>query len=137
MWNYRETRNRTALRRGQATWDNRSDPLWDGPDPEPDDEPAAEELDSPDLEGPQMAIDETWAREKAREMLDRDIECVTTGRYQLSDYSEGLRQAFLAIGLINDAEERDFKARAKAAEGQRRTEARRRQNEQIIGRTAP
>jgi len=79
-----------------------------------------------------MAIDETWARKKAREMLNHDIECVTTGRYQLSDFSEGLRQAFLALSLINDAEEREFKARAKKAEGHRRTEARRRQNEQII-----
>lgn len=82
-----------------------------------------------------MAINEDWARRKAREMLERDIDCVTTGRYQLSDFSEGLRQAFLAIGLINDAEERDFKARAKAAEGQRRTEARRRRDEQIYGGT--
>jgi len=51
MWNYRETRNRAALRHGQSAWDNRSDPLWDGPDPEPDDEPAAEDFDPPDLEG--------------------------------------------------------------------------------------
>ena len=80
-----------------------------------------------------MAINEDWARRKAREMLERDIDCVTTGRYQLSDYSEGLRQAFLGIGLINDTEERDFKARAKAAEGRRRIEARRRRDEQIYG----
>lgn len=84
-----------------------------------------------------MAINETWARKKAHDMLEHDIECVTVGRRQLSDFSEGLRQAFLALGLINDAEERDFKARAEAAEGQRRTEARRRQNDQIIGRAAP
>ncbi|MDH1009973.1 hypothetical protein N5J43_08305 [Pseudomonas nicosulfuronedens] len=84
-----------------------------------------------------MAINETWARKKAREMLEHDIECVNTGRYQLSDFSEGLRQAFLALNLINDVEERDFTARAKLAEGHRRTEARRRQNDQIIGRAAP
>lgn len=84
-----------------------------------------------------MPIDETWARKKAREMLEHDIECITAGRYQLSDYTEGLRQAFLALGLINDAEELDFNARAKAAENQRRTEARRRQNDLLIGRAAP
>lgn len=51
MWTYRESRSLAALKHARAAWENRSDPLWDGPDPEPDDEPPADDIDPPDLEG--------------------------------------------------------------------------------------
>ncbi|MFK8398146.1 hypothetical protein M2D07_006505 [Pseudomonas sp. BGr12] len=51
MWTDTEPRRRARFQGAQTAYDLRSDPLWDGPDPEPDDEQAAEDSDPPDLEG--------------------------------------------------------------------------------------
>ncbi|EAZ57592.1 hypothetical protein PA2G_00792 [Pseudomonas aeruginosa 2192] len=38
MWTYRERRNRAAFSNAQLAYDRAVDPLWDQPEPEPEDE---------------------------------------------------------------------------------------------------
>ena len=48
---YRERRNRRAFGNAQLAYDLASDPLWDQPDPDPDDEPEEASDDHQNREG--------------------------------------------------------------------------------------
>ncbi|WAB91999.1 hypothetical protein OSS47_28440 [Pseudomonas citronellolis] len=84
-----------------------------------------------------MPIDDSWARKKAREMIERDIRNTLRDPHPDIWFGEGIRQTALALNLITDREEQEYSQSARDAVEYRRAELRKQKNSRIIAGARP